>query len=406
MATPEIRFQPFVEISGSYTTGLANVGVSELGELANASSPGVVLTWGVSGFKSWRHDKVGVSYRGNLAHYTAKSSYDYIDQSMMLSAVHQFSRRVTFDIRAIGGVSSRDYGLLNLPQTVSFDPFTMFLPTTEFFDNRTYYLNSGAGLTYQRTARLSFNASADEILIRRRSKALFGTTGYTAKGDAQYRINRRSTIGVNYAYLHYGYTGNAGSTDGHAVMPSYAVQLTRWTEFSGYGGVMRVESKFLHRTAVDPAIAALLGISSTSQIVHRINYLPYAGVRLSRTFQTGVLFAGAMRMVTPGNGVFLTSYSTGISGGYNYTGMRRWSFGAVANYSQSRVIGELARGGNYNGLGAGMSVSRQISPSVHFVSNFRVRSYGSPDYEKYNRTVYEGRVGIGFTPGDMPLRIW
>ena len=62
--------------------------------------------------------------------------------------------------------------------------------------------------------------------------------------------------------------------------------------------------------------------------------------------------------------------------------------------------------GHYNTLTGGFTASRQILPSVHFVTSFSVRRYSSPDFSFYNRPIYDVRVGLGFSPGNIPLRIW
>jgi hypothetical protein len=40
------------------------------------------------------------------------------------------------------------------------------------------------------------------------------------------------------------------------------------------------------------------------------------------------------------------------------------------------------------------------------VANYSLRKYSSPGISAYNRTVNEARIGFGWTPGDIPLRIW
>ena len=49
----------------------------------------------------------------------------------------------------------------SLPQTVDFDPTTTYVPTNDFFDNRTISLSSQASLTVQRSTPLwSVSASS------------------------------------------------------------------------------------------------------------------------------------------------------------------------------------------------------------------------------------------------------
>jgi len=404
MSAPEIRFRPFVEISAMYDTGLAGVAVNNQGDLADSSSYGLNFAWGVSGTHSWRRTKVGLDYRGSIDHYFQQTFYDSLSQSMLLGISHRLSRRSTFTLNTGAGIFSRDFGLAALPQTVPFDPSTVYIPTTDFFDNRTYYLTTQGNLSIQKTARLSFNVGGLGFLNRRRSSALYGVIGAGAVGDVQYRISRQSTIGGGYAYQHYEFNRILGGTDVHQFNFAFARRLTRWTEFSGYVGAARAETKFLQVVQISPVIAALLGISTSTQITHDILWEPNVSARLSRTFHTGVLYIAGGHEITPGNGLFLTSASTSVFAGYSYTGLRRWSFGTQAAYSRAQSFGNI--GGTYGSESFGLSVSRQIIHSVHFVANYSARRYDSPDYSKYNRLIHNVRVGVGFAPGDVPLRIW
>ena len=285
-----------------------------------------------------------------------------------------------------------------------FDPTTTSIPTTDFFDNRTLYLSTIADLVYQRSTRLSFDFGGGGSLVRRRSTALDGTNEADARGDMQYRLTRRITIGADYHYYHYGFTRVFGGTDVHAAAGTFGMQLTRWVELTGFAGVARAESTFIQLVPIDPVIATLLGISQGTQVVHTVNYVPDFSVRLSRTFQRGVAYVSGGHAVIPGNGLFLTSYSTTVLGGYTYTGVRRWSFGAEVNYTKSRSIGNIQ--GAYSNVSGNLAASRQIVPSVHFVGSYAARQYGSPNFANYNRLVHELRIGFGWSPGDVPLRIW
>jgi hypothetical protein len=405
MSLPDIRFQPFIEASATYNTGLSSVTVTPAGQLATGSSYGTALNWGISGSHSWRHDRLGLSYRGGLTHYFSQKGYDSIDQSLMLGYTHDFSRHTVFTFRESAGLITRDFGLLNMPQTVPYDPSTHHIPTTDYFDNRTYYLSSYAGLTWQKSARVSMNFSGDTFITRRRSRALTGDSGMIARGDLQYRISRRITVGGGYFFTHYEFTRVDGGSDAHTAIGTFAMRLTRWVEFSGYGGMMRIESKFIQTLPVDPNIAALLGLSAPpQQIVHRLDTRPNFAGRISRSFRNGVVYASISQGINPGNGVFQTSYATTATGGYNYTGLRRWSAAASADFTRAESVGIL--GGKYNGYGFGGGLSRLISHSLHFTTSVRARSYGSPAYDRYGRFIYEFRTGIGYSPGEVPLRIW
>jgi hypothetical protein len=405
MSAPEIKFRPFVEITAGYQTGLSGVAVTDAqGTLPNADSYDLTLTWGVSGSHNWKHTRLGLDYRGSLAHYFQQSTYDSISQSFLLGFSQQITRHISLSLRENAGVFTRAFGLGGLSQTVSFDPSQSYIPTTDFFDNRTYYLSSQADLKIQKTARLSFDLGGDNFLTRYRAAGLVGATGLGARGDVQYRISRRSTIGAGYHFQHFAFNGQYGAADAHVVAVTYSRALAAKLEFSAALGAARVEQTFIQSVPVDPVIAALLGVSSTTEIAHFVSWIPIGSVRLAQVFHQGVAYLSASRAVLPGNGLFTTSYTYTVSGGYTYTGVRRWSLSSLAAYDHSRSVGNFL--GTYNDVAGGLAASRQIARSVHLVFGYNVRKYSSPDFKNYNRPVQEGHVGLGFTPGDVPLRIW
>jgi hypothetical protein len=404
MQAPQIAFRPFIEVGGVYDTGLTGVAVNQQGDLGMTSAYGVQITGGVSGVHSWRHTKLGLDYRGSVNHYNKKTYYDNADQSLMLGLTHQFTRHTTLALRESAGFYSRSFGLAGLPQTVPFDPSSTYAPTTDFFDNRTIYLSSQADLTWQKSRRLSLNAGGDAFLVRRRSSALYGVSGGGARGDLQYRLSARSTVGVAYTFTQFSYRGVFSGTALHGLAASYGVRLTRWWEFSAYGGFMRAETKFLQNVQVDPAIAAIIGTPYGAVIIHRIDYAPNVGARLSRTFRRGVAYVSAGHSMTPGNGLFLTSSSTSAGGGYSYTGLRHWSFNMQAGWDRAKSLTNVL--GYYGSTSGGFSASRDIGHGLHAVATFSARQYQSPDFSKYNRLIYTARIALGFTPGDIPLRVW
>jgi len=404
MATPEISFRPFVEFSGIYDTGLAGVTVNSAGQLGSTASPGVLLTGGISGMHSWKRTKIGLDYHGSISHYTQATYYDSAAQSLLLGITHQFTPHITLALRESAGQFSQSYGLPGLSPTVPFDAAASYIPVSDFYDNRTIYASSQADLTIQKSARLSFNMGGDFFFARRRSTALYGVTGGGARGDVQYRLSSRSTIGAAYTYSHYAYHNIFSGTDLHGAVGTYGIRLTKSLEFSGYGGFMRAETKFEQSVPIDPAIAALIGESTAAVIVHSINYVPNILARLSETFSRGVLFLSGGHTVTPGNGLFLTSEATTATTGYTYTGRRHWSFTAQAAYDHAKSVGNVL--GYYGDVGGTLSASRQIMGAMHGILSFSARQYQSPDFSLYNRLIYTVRLGFGFSPGNIPLRVW
>jgi hypothetical protein len=405
MAVPQISFRPFAEITGVYDTGLTAAGsTASQGELGNLTSYGVEFTAGISGVHTWAHTRLGLDYKGSIDRYAKNTAYDNSNQSLLLGITHEFSRHTTLAVRESAGQFSRSYGLLGLSQTATFDPSSGYTPTSDFYDNRTIYLSTQVDFTIQKSARLSFDLGADGYLNRRQSTALYGMTGGGARGDVQYRFTRNTTLGVAYSYNKYAYHGVFSGTDTHSLVVTYGVRLTRQLEISTYGGALREETQFVQPIVINPAIAFLLGLPGGAVIVHRVDYLPSLSARASYTMRRGVASISGGHSVTPGNGLFLTSTATNGNANYSYTGLRRWSFSAGANYGRSKSIGNVL--GTYGGTSETLSMSRQIGRFVHIVANFSVRQYYSPSFQNYNRLIYSARLGLGFTPGDIPLRIW
>ncbi len=400
----QLDFVPYVELSAVYSTGLAGVVVNNTGGLANATGYGVTISAGISGIHRWRHTRIALDYRGDYYYYRPTDYYDNGDQMLMLGIAHQFTRHTLLTLRETVGMFSRDAGWPAINAALPFDPTTAYIPTTDFFDNRTFYLTSQVDFTLQKSARLSFDFGGDFFLDRRDSTALYGVTGYSARGDVQYRLTRKSTVGFDYSFLHFGYHGIFSSADTHSFNGTYAIRLTRRLEFSGYGGVSQVESKFVQSVPVDPIITQLFGITSTTAVSYSVGYTPSVNARLSEVFRKGVLYVGGGHEVTSGNGLFLTSYVTSLSAGYSYTGIRRWGLAAQAEFDRGDSIANII--GIYQDYGGGFSVSRSIMRYVHAVVTFSGLKYSSPSITGYNRPIYTASAGFGFSPGDLPVRVW
>jgi hypothetical protein len=406
MAADQIDFRPYLTITGVYDTGLAGVSVNAQGEIGNQSGYGLQFAGGISGVHSWKHTKVGLDYHGDVNHYFKTTYYDNTDQSLLLGITHQFTRHVTLVMNEGAGIFSLNYGALGLPASVPFDPAALSIPVTDFFDNRTVYASTQANLIYQRTARLSFSFGGGGYLNRRRSTALYGVTAANARADVEYRLSRSTTIGAMYSYNHYSFTRILSDADMHGAAGTFARRLTRTLELTAYGGFYRLETEGVQDVSIDPAIAALLGISSTQLSVnYSVRYVPNASGRLSETFKKGVAYVAGGRTVTPGNGLFLTSVITNVTAGYTYTGIRRWSFNVTGARNWGSSVGNIING-DYRDTTGGVSISRDLTKAVHFVAGGTVHQYGSNDFAQYNRRVYEVRIGLQFAPGEVPLRIF
>ena len=185
---------------------------------------------------------------------------------------------------------------------------------------------------------------------------------------------------------------------------TYSIKLSRSLEFSGVGGFSKIEAKFLQNVTLDPALAALLGFSTGGKTNYTHGYHPSFSARLSRSFQRGVAFLSSAYSVTPGNGLFLTSTALSNSVGYSYTGLRLWSLGASATYLRANSISNVV--GVYGDIDGSLSASRQIHRFLHMTLSLNAMKYQSPSFTGYNRLTYSASLGLAFSPGTIPLRVW
>jgi hypothetical protein len=404
MQGSSIDFRPFLSLGAGYTSGLSGVSVDPAGNTVNDSSATMTVSGGVSGNHAWKHLNLGLNYNGSLSHNPGHSYYDGSNQTLSLGITDRIARHMTLNLRQSAGVTSNNFGQPVLNPAVPFDPSTAYLPRHDFFNNRTVYVSTQADLTFQTSTRLSFDLGGEGFLQRYQSNALFGVTGGGARGDMQYRVSKRSTIGLGYTYNHYSYTGIFSSTDLHGAVVTYAMRLTRSLEFSSYGGFMRSETKFVLLVPLDPALAALLGVSSAKEVAYQTAVVPNVAGRLSYAVQHGSFSLSGGHSVIPGNGVFLTSTSTNASLGYTYTGLRHWSINTGVSYSKSNSLGNVI--GGYGSYSGNASISRQLVKYTHGFLNAYFSKYDSPDFHNYNRWTYGVQLGFAFAPGDVALRLW
>jgi hypothetical protein len=228
--------------------------------------------------------------------------------------------------------------------------------------------------------------------------------GIGAHGDIEYRTSSRTTVGATYSFIHYSFTGIYGTTDSHTLGGTYSVTLSRSTQFSATAGVAKYENIFVQIVPVDPAIAAVIGISSAQRVSYQAHFIPNLSARLSKVVPRGVVFVNASHGINPGNGLFLTSTATNVGGGYSYTGLRRWALSAGANYNSSTSQGNVL--GQYGSYSATVSASRQVAPLTHGILSFIARKYDSANFQNYNKWAYSVNLGLSFTPGDIPIRFW
>jgi len=396
-----LRFRPFLAINGSYDSGITGVLLTADGQPPDDSSIGGDITAGITGYQTWKRTLLSLAYSGSYQHYARHTYYNGSEQSLALTLARQATRRVTFTMREAAGIYSRRFGFFDGYGYL--DPAFTNVPRDELFDGRTMYLNTLGDLTYQKSARLSFNIAGDGFLVRRRSGALFGVTGYRARADVAYRVSRFSTTGVAYDYSHFEFTKAFGGSDIQTVGLVQSMRLSRWWELSMRLGAARVETLGIARVAIDPVIAAILGQSYGVEAVYRINYMPNGNIQLTRGFRRASLTLHYQHGVSPGNGLYLTSRMVTGGAGFSYSGLRNWAVSVSGDYSSYSSLAQNI--GNYESKAGGVHASRRLGAGLHLTTRAEIRDFAVAG-TKFARTMYRLGVGFAYSPGDVPLSIW
>jgi len=392
----------YVDITGTWDSSLVPVSTTSTGALnSTGGTAGISVGYGVTGSRTWRHDKLSVDYTGNFREFPSASYFDGTNQFLNLSYWHQFSRRLSLQMRETAGVSSYSNGYFTYLPLQNTDLYAV--PSNQLFDNRMEFAQSRVDLTYQRTLRLSINAGGEGFLIDQRSAALASVTGYNAHADVSYRLTKRQTVTVSYQHTAFSYRGQFGDANLDQATLGYSIGLGRRWDFGSQFGAARADFSGLTSINLDPAIAAILGQSTAVVAFHSVSYIPIYEAQLTRRFQYSAVTAAYNQSFSPGNGVYLTSRQTAASLNYSYTGIRKLSFGANAGYSRLTSLGQTL--GTFNGISGGAGMTYSLVSYAHLEFRYDYRHY-TANNDLYKQNSQRIAVGFAFSPGQKPLPIW
>lgn len=397
-----VAFRPYIGLNAIYQTGLIPVSVTSAKQIPTSDLFGLELNLGAYTYRAWEHTTLGLDYRGDFREYS-QSYWDGTDQSISLILTHRPNSRVTFTLRATGGVYALNSYTLASPLG-GLDPNFLQSPQNNIYDNRVIFANTAGDLTYRLTRRWSFNIGAEGGLVRRQSSALYGNTDATARADLEYRLSRHTTIGVDYTFRFYDYTKGFGNTYINSTGFNYSTQVSRHLQFSARVGGARVESSSLTVVTLAPSVAALLGESTAIQAAYHLHYIPDAQARLTETYQHSSFSLSYLNQVTPGNGVYLTSRNNSGMASYSFAGLQHWNFSANVNYG--RISGLVQTLGEYATYGAGVGLTRDLTRSLHAVLRVDASHFDVSGSTAFLHTEYRSSLGITFSPGNVPLVLW
>lgn len=396
------RLHPFASVEGVYDSALVPVSITSDKEIPYTDAYGVEANFGVTGTRAWKRSELDLDYRGLLRHYTEKTFYDGTDHILMLRYINRVSRRWEVGLTQAAATFSRGF-MMPLGAVNSYDQNFNGLIGAEMFDSRTNAAVSGGQAIFQRTLRTSFGMGINGFIVRRRSSALVGATGWTANGNWAYRLTRNSTVGAGYTFNRFHFTNRFGESAVHGIALDYARRLTRHWELSLRAGGYRIETSRLIQIQLDPVIAAILGSSTGVRAFHGITYLPQYTGRLTYGFRRSSLTAEYGRMVSTGNGVYLTSGTEYLTGSYTNQTTRRISTNLGGGMVRLRSLSQtISRYRSYQGnAGLSFKFTDQFAIQTRFEVRTRQILQGTLDRKSYRVT-----VGFGWAPSEYPVSLW
>jgi hypothetical protein len=397
-AGQDVDLRLFAGANGIYDTGILPYSVDGNGKLVTVGGAyGMEVSLGAYGVHNFHHGKLGLDYSGIYRHYVQQTFYDGSDHTLALGYTFQKSRRLIFDTRQIAGTVSQGTSLAGVLPTISDAVVT---PASLLFDNRMNYLQSSLDVNYLLSAHTTLTVGGDGFGVWRKATGLIGMKGYTLRGTIQHRVTQRTTVGANYQHVHYDFPKAFGESDINSFIGTFATQLgPSWTLNFGAGAYV-AEVQGLQRIAVEPEIAALLGVSSTVQTFYQRSIFPQWNASINRRFRRADLSLQYASGASAGNGIYLTSRQDSGSANFSYTASRKWSFSVSGGYSRLQGIGQDLQ--PYSQLTGSSGVTYSITHPIQLIARYDARHQEIIN-GVFLQDSYRATIGISFSPGDVPL---
>jgi hypothetical protein len=399
----QVDLRYFAGVNGIYDNGIQPISVNSKGELTQVGGvEGIEAVFGAYGSHSWRTALLGLDYRGDIRDYPNASYYDGSDHHLSIGYTYQASKRLYFDLNGVGGTYSSYLGAV--PGQFVSSPNAVNQPGLLLFDNRTDLVQGYGGITYMFSPRASITLGGDGFYVHRQSAELIGVEGYDTRARFQYKLSRRTSIGASYQRSHYEFPNYFGNSDINNYDAFVATQLGRLWTLALEGGVFQVSAVGLQTVALDPTVAALLGVSSTVQTFSAKNWLPAGRGNLERKFKTAILAFSYAATMVPGNGVYLTSRSQTGFASYSYTGIRKVAFSIGGGYWSLASVGQGIA--PYHMFTGRTGISYSLTRGLHALARYDLRQQEVTIATGYRSTSYRVTLGLAFSPGQLPLSLW
>lgn len=394
----DVDLRMFGNVTGVYDDGLLPFAIDSSGGLKPADALyGAEVGLGAYGRHTFRRSVLGLDYAGNYRHYTEATNLNGLNQALTLGYTRQQSRRLLLDFRQTAGTQT--FGAaFGLDAALGSD--SIVNQNSLLFDNRITFVQSSGTATYALSNRTAFSVGGTGYTVRRKAQALIGVNGYNLNGALQHQLSRRTTIGLRYSHVHFDFHRAFGESDINAYTGTYRLEFGRTWTLRVEGGILTTAVQGVQMSALDPTIAALLGVSSVRTIFYKENMLPTGEFSIQKDFRRSTFSANYVRTISPGNGVYLTSRQENYGAAYSYTGFRRWGLSLNVNSNKMDALGQQLQ--TFNQKSATGSISYRLGGSVNLTATYARRRQEIVN-NVFQQDSSRIAFGIYFSPGEIPI---
>ena len=351
--------------------------------------------------KTWRRTFLGIDYASNYSHYAANSYYNGLTQQLNLGVGTMIGRKLQLSSQIGAGTSNRFVGGNSVFVASEFE--FLSAPTQELFDSRSYFLGVSSSATYTLNSRSSVRVTGNVSSIRRKARGLVDMTSYGAAGDWVYRVNRRTSLGVSFAYNHYDFVKVFGDSDIYTFGTHFGRQFGRDYQFKGALTMSQQSTVGVRTVNLDPVLSAILGRLTGAEVFESNNLIYGYNFSLSRTIRHSTITLTANRGINPGNGYFLTSVNQSGGVAFNHAVSRDLSFTGTLNFNKLASLG-FASGAFASWTGGG-GVTYKLTDSFGVNARYDWRSYDLRQ-STFGRTGFRVSAGITYFPKQSVASMW
>ena len=210
------------------------------GDIVGQDSAGVLLEAGAYGGHDWKHSSLGLDYRGDYRYDNKRTYFNGFNQVLALDFTHQFNRKLALYLSEAGGSSNRAFGAFAAPAFSGAD--RIGIPLNEVFDVRVYFAQSSAAISLSEKCTDHAVHIHQGFFMKRESVSLVNSQGYRATGQANYRLNSRDTIGLDYYFMTFEYPHLYTASKINGVGFRFSRKVSDSFDFGGGAGLFRMNT--------------------------------------------------------------------------------------------------------------------------------------------------------------------